>query len=1004
MRFRLLGALEVNRDGTSFDVPRPRLRAALAFLLLNADRPVGAERLVDALWGEHPPRTARNQVHTVVSTLRQALPPEAAELLRSDPAGYRLAVDPDSVDVRQFAREVAAARALAADGAPAEAARALRTALDLWRGEALAGIDAPFAGPVRTRLAEERFAALELLADTELAAGRHHPLVPELTALLREFPDREGIAARLATALHRSGRPADALTVLRDTRTLLADEYGLDPGRALLDAEAAVLRGESAAEGPGPAGTAVPVPPAPAGAAEPPASAGPASAGAAPAGAAPVGAAPAGPVTPPTAPAPEPSPYPRPAQLPQAPHGFVGRRAELDRLGGLAAGTAAGAGPTGAPGDNGPRTAVVVGPAGIGKTAFAVRWAHCATAVGAFPDGQLFVDLHGYDANERETAPRVLERFLLALGVPGHRIPEDPVLREDLYRSTVAGRRLLVVLDNAQDYEQVRPLLPGTAESFTLVTSRGRLGRLVVQTGAVPLRLGVLPPAEAVAVLAELAGPELVRAAPGAAAELADLCGGLPLALRISAVRLIEEPELPIGELAGELAPEQDRLAGLGLFGDDLTVSGALSHSYRRLAPEQARLFRLVSLHPGAAVPAGAAAALLEPPDAPLSAWTPAPARRLLRTLEDVHLLERSAADPGRYGMHDLVRLYGRQLAAAAGTDCSTEAGAEAAVALDRLAEWYVAHADAAYRILDPKRLRPPTELRLGWSGPEPFADSDEAQQWFVQESDNLLALTRLGVAHGKHRAVWQLALLHFTHLMRSHRLGLLAEVQRLGEEAALAVGHRLAAATLANNRGIAYAIRRDRAAAGHLERAIAGYEEIGEHGGAARARLNLGSMHYEFRELDRAAHYQEGAVATARATGDDALLYPSLQNLALVRNEQGRHPDARDLLDEALAVSERVGTEHAIADSREKLAWVLQRLGEHQRAFELSEASLAVARRFGDLLMVGRAIDQMGMARISQGRSAEAREYWEEAIRVFAGIGSVEAETVRLRMAEHFS
>ncbi|WP_285733211.1 AfsR/SARP family transcriptional regulator [Kitasatospora phosalacinea] len=969
MRFRLLGALEVNRDGTSFDVPRPRLRAALAFLLLNADRPVGTERLVDALWGEHPPRTARNQVHTVVSTLRQALPPEAAELLRSDPAGYRLAVDPDSVDVRQFARGVAAARALAADGAPVEAARALRTALDLWRGEALAGIDAPFAGPVRTRLAEERFAALELLADAELAAGRHHPLVPELTALLREFPDREGIAARLATALHRSGRPADALAVLRDTRTLLADEYGLDPGRALLDAEAAVLRGEDAAGGAtGSAGTvaAAPQPPAPAG---PPSDPGPPS-------------------------------YPRPAQLPQASHGFVGRRAELDRLSGLAAGT----GPAGTPGDNGPRTALVVGPAGIGKTAFAVRWAHCATATGAFPDGQLFVDLHGYDANECETAPRVLERFLLALGVPGHRIPEDPVLREDLYRSTVAGRRLLVVLDNAQDYEQVRPLLPGTAESFTLVTSRGRLGRLVAQTGAVPLRLGVLPPAEAVAVLAELAGPELVRAAPGAAAELADLCGGLPLALRISAVRLVEEPELPIGELAGELAPEQDRLAGLGLFGDDLTVSGALSHSYRRLAPEQARLFRLVSLHPGASVPAGAAAALLEPAGTPLSAGAPAPARRLLRTLEDVHLLERSAAEPGHYAMHDLVRLYGRQLAAAAGTDCGTEAGAEAAVALDRLAEWYIAHADAAYRILDPKRLRPPTELQLGWSGPEPFADSDGAQQWFVQESDNLLALTRLGVAHGRHRAVWQLALLHFTHLMRSHRLGLLAEVQRLGEEAALALGHRLAAATLANNRGIAYAIRRDRAAAGHLERAIAGYEEIGEHGGAARARLNLGNMHYEFRELERAAHYQEGAVATARATGDDALLYPSLQNLALVRNEQGRHADARDLLVEAVAVSERIGTEHAVADSRVKLAWVLQRLGEHQRAFELCEASLAVARRFGDLLMVGRAIDQMGTARISQGRSAEAREHWEEAIRVFSGIGSVEAETVRRRMAEHFS
>ncbi|WP_081967066.1 BTAD domain-containing putative transcriptional regulator [Kitasatospora sp. NRRL B-11411] len=913
------------------------MRAALAFLLLNAGRPVSIHRMVDALWGETAPRTARAQVHTVISTLRKALPSESAGLLSFDTAGYRFAVPDGDVDAAAFSALLTGAKSLAERGDQVAAADHLRRALALWRGEALSGIEAPFAEPARLRLEEERFAAHGLLADLDLAAGRHRALVPELTALLRAYPAREDIAVRLATALHRCDRQADALAVVRETRAFLLREFGLDPGDGLVALETALLSGRFEAPSEEPSAKAVRR------------EAGPGKV--------------------------------RPAQLPQTPHGFVGRTAEFGRLTALARG-----------GSGDARIALVTGPAGVGKTSVAVHWAQ--SVADDFTDGQLFVDLHGYDEGECEPAARVLERFLLALGVPGHRIPEDPVLREDLYRSTVAGRKLLVVLDNARDYEQVRPLLPGSAQGFTVVTSRVRLGGLVARTGAAPVPLGVLPAAEAIEVLARLAGRERVRAAPEAAAELAQLCGGLPLALRISAVRLLDEPEAPLSGLTVELAPESDRLAGLSLPGDELTVSGALEHSYRRLPTDQARFFRLLALHPGAAIPAAAAGALWGAPETPLSAALPPEARALLRSLESVHLVERVADDQGRHRMHDLVRLYGRQIAASS--------KAEGTAALGRLFDWYIAHADAAHALLDPRRFRPPTELDHSWSGPPPFEGEAEAQDWYARESENLAALTRLGAAVGEHRAVWQLAVLHLPYLLRSHRLGLLAELQRIGESSAAALGHDSAAATLANNQGIAYAIRRDRQAKEHFDRAIALYGRVGDVTGVVRARLNIGNLHYEFRELAEAAGYQEQAVEAGRASGKKDLLAVALANLALVRTDQGRHATARDLLTEAVAIHEAGGSDHAAAVAHGQLAWVLQRLGVFQEAFELSDRSLAVARRFDDRLLAGRMLDQMGMARAAQGRVPQARAYWEQAMETFTEIGSVEAETVRARLIEH--
>ncbi|MFD5465887.1 BTAD domain-containing putative transcriptional regulator, partial [Kitasatospora sp. NPDC127059] len=733
MRYGILGPFEVRFDGVTVTVPRPRQRAGLALLLLNANRPVGIERMVDALWGGAPPRTARAQVHTVVSTLRRALPPPAAQALTLEPVGYRLAVREEELDAARFGVALASARRLAEEGRAEEAADRLRRALALWRGEALGGIDAPFAASARARLDEERFAAHELLADLELARGRHRELVPELTALAGEFPARESIAERAAAALYRCGRQADALAVLRATRQVLAEEYGLDPGERLLELEGAILRHDLPMGPPvdPPVDLSVdlsvdrPAEPATEPAAEPG----------------------EGPGAEPFAGLPERVPaLPTPAQLPQVTSGFVGRREEIDRLVELS-----GAGPGAS------RIVALTGPAGVGKTSLAVRAAQDLAA--HYPDGQLFVDLHGYDREEHESPARVLERLLLALGVPGPLIPHDEALREDLYRSTVAGRRLLVVLDDARDYAHVRPLLPSSPQSFTVVTSRGKLGGLVATTGAVPLRLGVLSPTDSVEVLGRIAGRDRVAGAPDAAGELARLCGGLPLALRISAVRLAERPELPLSGLAAELTPEDGRLTALSLPDGELTVSRVLEHTYRRLDPDAARLLRLLGLHPAESVTEAVAAALLGPADAPLAA-SGAPARPLLRILESLHLIE-PAGTGVRYRMHDLVRLYGRQLAA--------EDEADSAAARDRMFDWYLTVADAAQRVMAPAAPHVPVEPRHRWQGPHPFEGAAEARDWFEAEADTLLALTRLAASIGDHRTTWQLATVQQTHLIRSH-------------------------------------------------------------------------------------------------------------------------------------------------------------------------------------------------------------------------------------------
>jgi DNA-binding SARP family transcriptional activator len=623
LRFGILGPLEV-WDGDQRLAIEPQQTALLAVLLLNANSVVSVSRLVDHLWGDRPPASARHLLRGCVAGLRRALRVERGQRLVTRPPGYLLEVQPGELDRDRF-EELAGAATAQAGPPAAQAAELLRAALACWRGPALDGLDLDVCRAEAASLEEQRLALLEERIEADLRLRRYPALVAELQALVRQHPLRERLWAQLMTALHGAHRQADALAAYQQVRRALVEQLGIEPGAALQAAQRLILTGTvdsgSTVDGvelsivdsdiPGPDEWPAPV-----------------------------------------LSAPETwwrtGEWPVPAQLPADVGGFTGRAAELAELSRLLAPEQVddldGA-PTELP------IAAICGTAGVGKSALAVRWAHRARA--RFPDGQLYVNLRGFDPDLPVTAPGALAGLLTALGVPGHEIPADQDARAARFRTALAGRRMLLVLDNARSVEQVRPLLPGTPTCAVLVTSRDSLAGLVAQHGARRLPLEPLPALAATALLRRLIGPR-VDAEPAAAGMLADQCARLPLALRVAAELASSRPTVPLIDLVGMLADQRRRLDLLDAGGDPLTaVRAAFSWSYRRLPVDAARMFRLLGLHPGPDLDAHAASAL--------AGVSLGEAGRLLDLLTRASLLCGTRA--GRFMMHDLLRAYAAWLA-----------------------------------------------------------------------------------------------------------------------------------------------------------------------------------------------------------------------------------------------------------------------------------------------------------------------------------------------------
>src|SRR6266576_4766963 len=673
MRFRLLGPVEVRAGEDWRGIGAPKWRSALATLLIHPGQIVSADTLISELWREDPPARAANLVSIYVLRLRRLMDDPDGHLLVTRAPGYQLRVAGDDTDALLFEAMVRDGRRAFAAGDPERAAGRLTEALGLWHGRPLADVPpTPLVEAEAERLSELRLGADELRITAELALGGHDQAVAGLRRLLADHPLREGLWLLLMRALDGAGRHAEALEAYGQARDAISGQRGVDPGAELRQLHADLLAKDTA----------------PAGAVFVPGGAVLAPGRATPPGTPPLlGGLPAPPDPPGPARRGRQAPAVRPAQLPADIADFTGRDEQVKRLSDLLSGT-------GASGDPGAvRIAVVAGAGGLGKTSLAVHAAHRVRR--RFPDGQLYVDLLGATAAPLLPAD-VLARFLRDLGVDGRDIPVDEDERAARYRTTLARRRMLVVLDNARDAAQVRPLLPGSASSAVLVTTRSRMPDLA-STKLVDLN--VLDDDEALKLFVKVVGEQRPAAEPEATAELLDACAGLPLAIRICAARLVTRSGWTIRAMAGRLTDEHRRLDEMRA--GDLAVRASFEVSFTSLPPstdkqgiDPALAFRLLGLWQGPSISAAAAAALFGVPEYS--------AEDALEVLVDTHLLESVATD--RYRFHDLLRVYAAERAEA------DLLAAERDAAVARLLGWYMRTADAAATAVYPRRFNIPLD------------------------------------------------------------------------------------------------------------------------------------------------------------------------------------------------------------------------------------------------------------------------------------------------------
>ena len=1025
MRFRVLGPLEVRSPDGWKPINAAKWRSLLASLLVRPGQLVPTESLIFELWGDIPPSTANNLVSIYVHQLKKLIGDTERRILVYRAPGYMIRIAPGDLDSQVFELLVEDGRgALEASDAD-RAAALLSEALGLWRGPLFA--DVPPTSLLATqadRVEELRLAATELRIEADLACGRAAHVIPELRALVGEHPLREGFWALLIRALEAAGRRAEALDTYGQAQQVISDVLGVDPGaelqrlfRELLAADSTTATrpagapssgtgapprksgNRRAASGPQPA----PNTPAPPGAPRPDSktATAPARASGAERGAAnlPGGSDSEGPAAPGQSAQPDDAPgsiaigtfdglappaavtplaeapgkgrgtaggsAPVPAQLPADIGDFTGRETQVAHLSALLLGTTKGINPGAV------RIAVVNGAAGLGKTTLAVHAAHQVST--HFPDGQLYLDLLG--ASAQPAAPgEVLARFLRDLGVKGDEVPTGDDERAALYRTTLAGQRMLIVLDNAKDAAQVRLLLPGTASCAVLVTTRNRTPDLA---SIRYVDLNVLEDPEALELFSRIVGEERAVAEPDATAEILVACAGLPLAIRICAARLGARRNWQIATLAARLRNEQRRLDELKI--GDLEVRSSFQVSYDSLPKprrglDPARAFRLLALWQGTSIALSAAAALLGASEDDTA--------DALESLVDANLLESPA--PDWYRFHDLLRVYATERAEA------EESDAVRAEAVGRLLNWYLDTAEAAADTVSPGRYQVAREPAPQGRVRATFADTGEALAWYDGERANVVAATRQAEASSLHEIAWRLPAALFPLFNRRSNWSDCVITLRVAVENGRKIGNRLGEAWVLYQLGWALTRFRDETAFDYLERALAIRRELGDTIGEAQAALGIGEGFLKLRGLGPdSLRYIQHAAELLRPMGASSLRGVALNNLGDVYWELGDLDAAAENYAQARDISHEIGG-HAEGHALHNLARVYLHLNRIDDAIASLTDAIRHHRLYGDLVGEAIALRHLGQAHEKTGDLAEARASWVAALAIFEQIGEV--------------
>lgn len=932
MEFGVLGSLRVAMDGRPVPIGSARQRTVLAALLFSANQPISISRLIDSVWGERPAGTAQALVHTYVWRLRTLMADDGGRRVVTEPGGYRLRTDPGELDAAEFERLAGLGRRALAGGDAARAEEQLRAALALWRGDPYADAavhDTAHAAEIH-RLAEARVTAREDHVEAGLQLGRHEHLISELRQLTLEHPLRERAAGQFMLACFRAGRQADALAAYARIRVALAEELGLDPGRELRDLHGRILRADP-------------------------------------------GLLVGGRIRAVRHPS-----RPVPRQLPAAAPHFAGREAELSALTGLLDRRAATA--------DAAVISVIDGAAGIGKTTLALHWGQLNLA--RFPDGQLYVNLRGFSSDVEPVTPAEAVRgFLDALAVPADRVPRSLDAQTALYRSLLADKRLLVVLDNARDTDQVRPLLPAGPGCVSLVTSRNRLAGFIAAEGARPVTLDLLTAAEAGQLLARRLGPERVAAEPEAVSALIELCARLPLALSIAAARATADAALSLADLVAELRAARNRLDALDLGDRTTDLRAVFSWSYRRLSPPAKGLFRLLGVHagPDIAPPAVASLAGLSP------AKTSAPLDELVRS----QLM--TEPEPGRYTFHDLLRAYAAELAN--GHDDKDERRA----AVHRVLDHYLHSAYAAVQEVNLFRIRrspvPMPDVQPA-TVPENFADEKVACAWLEAERPALMAAVAQAAADGfdrhatllpwilanflDHRAYW--------HDYFTAQRTALAVAERLDDLPEQARAHRLL--------GSAYA-RMDAAqeAHAHLQQALELHIRLGDRPGQAHTEHAIGWVFHQQGRYTESLDHALRALELYQAEGHRVGEADCLNSVGWLYSHLGEHREALKYCERAMNLHLEMDDQFGQAHTADSFGHIHEQTGDHAQALAWYEQALNLHQAVGSRYNQSNTLDRIGDTRNAMGATRAARDAWRQALAILDELDHADADRLRAKL-----